>query len=71
MAENGNKIEEDSLRTPRQRSKGASGAFTPEEISPADVETVLYSAVPRSRQGNPLPVRASTLAELFFSKRPF
>lgn len=43
--------------------------WTKEDITPIQFEEVLFSAVPRDRNGNLLPMRASTLNEQFRGKR--
>ena len=41
----------------------------PEDISPADIENVLYSAVPKDRNGNLIPMKESLLNLQFSGKR--
>ena len=43
--------------------------WTKEDITPADFEEVLFSAVPRDRNGNLLPMKGSALNEQFRGKR--
>ena len=43
--------------------------YQPEEISPADIENVLYSAVPKDRNGNLVPMKDSLLNLHFWGKR--
>ena len=43
--------------------------YTAEEITPADIENVLYSAVPKDRNGNLIPIKESQLNLQFSGKR--
>ena len=43
--------------------------YTAEEISPGDIENVLYSAVPKDRNGNLIPMKESLLNLPFSGKR--
>ena len=43
--------------------------WTKEEITPVNFEEVLFSAVPRDRNGNLIPMKGSTLNEQFRGKR--
>ena len=51
------------------KKKGNYRVSRPEEISPADIENVIYSAVPKDRNGNLIPMKESLLNLQFFGKR--
>lgn len=52
-----------------RREQGAYHTYAPEEITPADLENMLYSAVPKDRNGNLIPMKKSLLNIQFYGKR--
>ena len=51
------------------KRRAAYRTWTAGEISPADIEDVLYSAVPKDRSGNMIPMKESLLDLSFWGKR--
>ena len=52
-----------------QRITETGKPYTDEDVQPADIERVFMSAVPKDRNGNMLPMKKSTLNQLFGGRR--
>lgn len=52
-----------------QKKRETYRVYSPEEITPVDLEDVLYSAVPKDRNGNLIPMKESLLNLQFSGKR--
>ena len=52
-----------------RKKQEAYRVWTPEEITPADLEDILYSAIPKDRHGNMIPMKESLLNIQFSGKR--
>ena len=52
-----------------RKRREAYRTYTAEDITPADIENVLYSAVPKDRNGNMIPMKESMLNLQFSGKR--
>ena len=52
-----------------RKAKETYHRYTAEEITPADLESILYSAIPKDRNGNLIPMKESLLNIHFSGKR--
>lgn len=52
-----------------RKKREAYRVYRPQEITPADIENVLYAAVPKDRNGNMIPMKDSSLNLRFSGKR--
>ena len=63
------RIWEEQRRARVSRAREGYTAYRAEEITPADLESVLFAAVPTDRHGNLIPVKSSELCEQFAGRR--
>ena len=67
--ERNDRIWDEQRRERVRRAQEGYTAFRAEDISPADMESVLFAAVPLDRHGNLLPLKSSELCEQFAGRR--
>ena len=60
---------EEQRRERIRRAREGYTTFRADEMTPADLESVLFAAVPLDRHGNLLPVKSSDLCEQFAGRR--
>ena len=63
------RIWEEQRRARIRRAQEGYTTYRAEEITPGDLESVLFAAVPTDRHGNLIPVKSSELCEQFAGRR--